>query len=357
MPSSSSSSRRPVRLAVVGTGGMANAHARHFKEIPGVSLTAACDIDRPRVEAYAAQHGVAAVYTDLAKLLREAPVDAVVVATPDAFHAPVTLACLKAGKHVLCEKPLALNYAEARRMVAAARKAGVINMVNLSYRGWPAIQGVAELVRRGVIGELRHVEASYLQAWLPSTIWGDWRTSPNWLWRLSTAHGSNGVLGDIGVHIVDFATYPAGGVGKVYCQLKAFPKAPGNRIGEYRLDANDSATLNVTFKNGALGVIHTTRWCGGHANRLYLKLAGTAGTVEIDGDRGIDIYRICAGKDLATCTWREVKAKPSPNNQARFIRAVRTGQVEQPDFARGAEVQKVLDAAFASAAADAPVRV
>lgn len=352
-----SSSRRTIRLAVIGTGGMANAHAKHFLAIPGVSLTAACDIDQSRVEAYAVRHGVGAAYTDLGKLLREAPVDAVVVATPDAFHGPVTLECLKAGKHVLCEKPLALNHAEAKRMVVAAGRAGVINMVNFSYRSWPAIQAVADLVQRGVLGDLRHVEASYLQAWLPSKIWGDWRTKPAWLWRLSTRHGSNGVLGDVGVHIVDFASYPAGVVSKVYCQLQSFPKAPGNRIGEYRLDANDSATMNVTFKNGALGVIHTTRWCGGHANRLYLKLAGTTGTVEIDGDRGTDVYRICAGKDLDSCTWREKKAKASPNNQERFIRAVRTGVAEQPDFARGAEVQKVLDAGFASAAVDAPVKV
>jgi predicted dehydrogenase len=352
-----SSSRRSVRLAVVGTGGMANAHAKQFLAIPGVRLTAACDIDQARVEAYAAEHGVAAAYTDLGKLLREAPVDAVVVATPDAFHTPVTLECLRAGKHVLCEKPLALNHAEAKRMVAAASRAGVINMVNFSYRSWPAIQAVADLVQRGGLGDLRHVEASYLQAWLPSKIWGNWRTKPAWLWRLSTRHGSNGVLGDVGVHIVDFASYPAGAVSKVYCQLQAFPKAPGNRIGEYRLDANDSATMSVTFKNGALGVIHTTRWCGGHANRLYLKLAGTTGTVEIDGDRGTDVYRICAGRDLDSCTWREKKAKASPNNQERFIRAVRTGVTEQPDFARGAEVQKVLDAGFASAAVDAPVKV
>ena len=78
-------------------------------------------------------------------------------------------------------------------------------MINLSYRDWSCIQGVAALVQRGGLGEMRHVEASYLQSWLPSKIWGDWRTTPTWLWRLSTLHGSKGALGDVGVHIIDFA--------------------------------------------------------------------------------------------------------------------------------------------------------
>jgi predicted dehydrogenase len=213
------------------------------------------------------------------------------------------------------------------------------------------------LVRRGVIGEIRHVEASYLQAWLASKIWGDWRTTSAWLWRLSSKHGSKGVLGDIGVHIVDFATFPAGPIKSVYCRLKAFDKAKGNQIGEYKLDANDSAVLTVEFANGALGTIHTTRWCGGHANRLFLKIAGTKGTIEIDSEKTTSGYRICAGKDLDTAQWKDVVVKPTPNNYQRFIKSILTGVQDQPDFARGAEVQKVLDACFTSDTAGKPIKV
>ena len=120
--------------------------------------------------------------------------------TPDPYHAPLTLQALKAGKHVMCEKPLALNHRDAQRMLAAAVKAKRIHMVNLSYRNWSALQAVAKLVHGGGLGEIRHVEASYLQSWLVGNHWGDWRTSPTWLWRLSQKHGSQGVLGDIGVH-------------------------------------------------------------------------------------------------------------------------------------------------------------
>ncbi len=136
-----------------------------------------------------------------------------------------------------------------------------------------------------------------------------------------------GALGDVGVHIIDYATFPAGPIREVYCRLQTFPKAPGDRIGDYHFDANDSATLNVEFANGALGVIHTTRWAPGHANRLALKICGSLGTLDLDSERATDSYRICCGRD------------------------------GEPDFARGAEIQRVLAAAFASAAKHAPVRL
>ena len=358
-PAASRKKPAPVRIAILGTGGMANSHAQRFKEIPGVQLVAACDVDRARVEAYAAKHGIPAtgVFTDFAQLLRECPCDAIANVTPDAYHAPLSIQALKAGKHVLCEKPLGLDHAETRRMVAAAKKAGTVAMVNFSYRDWSAIQAIAARVHAGEIGEIRHVEASYLQTWLSSPIWGEWSTTPAWLWRLSTKHGSKGVLGDVGVHIVDFATYPAGPIKKVFAQLKAFDKAPKNRIGEYPLDANDSALMQVEFANGALGVIHTTRWATGHANRLALKLHGTKGALSFDSDHGKDTYRACLGKDVATATWQEHKAKPTPNNYHRFIASIRAGQTDQPDFARGSEIQRVLDACLESDAAGKPVKV
>ncbi len=346
-----------VRLAIIGTGGMANNHAQRFKDVPGCTLVACVDVNRERLEKFAADHGIPNVFDSVAALLAWNQFDAVSIVTPDAYHAPLSIACLKARKHVLCEKPLALNYADAKKMVAAAKKAGVINMVNLSYRDWPAIQAVQAVVAAGKIGDIRHVEASYLQSWLPSKVWGDWRTTPAWLWRLSTRHGSRGVLGDIGVHIVDFATFPAGPIKSVYGKLKTFDKAKGNRVGEYVLDANDSAVMTVEFANGALGTIHTTRWSGGHANRLFLKISGAKGSIEIDSERSTTSYKLSVGDDLDKATWTEVPCKPTPNNYARFIKSIRTGKQDQPDFARGAAVQKVLDAVIASDAKGKPVKV
>jgi predicted dehydrogenase len=346
-----------VRLAIVGAGGMANMHATNFRAIPGCETVAAVEPVADRRDEFCRKHGIPAGFAEVDAMLAAVEVDAVSIVAPDAFHAPLSIACLRAGKHVLCEKPLALDYAQARRMVAAARAAGTRNMVNFSYRNWPCLQAVAHLVQGGGIGDVYHVEASYLQSWLTNTVWGDWHDNPGWLWRLSSRHGSKGALGDIGVHIVDFATLPVGPIARVYARLKAFPKAPGNRMGEFVLDANDSAVLTVEFANGALGTIHTTRWSSGHLNRLFLKISGSRGAVEIDSERSANSYRVCAGKTLKSAQWREVAAKPVPSLYERFIASIRTGKPEQPDFARGAEIQRVLDACFTSNAAGGPVRV
>lgn len=175
-------------------------------------------------------------------------------------------------------------------MADAARKEKVVNMVHFTYRNWSPLQKITQLVQSGKLGELRHIEAGYHQAWLVSKSWGDWRTSDAWLWRLYANHGSKGVLGDVGVHILDFATFPAGPIKSIYCQLKTFKKAPRNRIGKYKLDANDSAIITAEFANGAIGSIQTTRWMPGHQNRLFLKISGTKGSVSFDSEVSESAY-------------------------------------------------------------------
>ena len=346
-----------IKVAILGTGNMGEVHAARFKEIPGCEVVAAVDTLPGRAAEFCERFEISQPFTSLEELFEHGSFDAVSVATPDAFHAPATLQCLEAWKHVLCEKPLALNYGDARKMRKAAEKAGLVNMINLSYRNWSNLEAVANHVRAGDIGEIRHVEASYMQSWLSSSSWGDWRTTPSSLWRLSSRHGSKGVLGDIGIHILDFATYPVGALASVSCRLKTFRKAPRNTIGPYRLDANDSAVFWVEFAEGALGVIHTTRWGSGHSNRLYLKISGTLGAVEIDSERSKTSYRLCHGEDLHREAWQEVEAPPISNIHERFIGAIKTGAEAFPDFARGAELQAVLDASFRSHEEHRPIRL
>jgi predicted dehydrogenase len=134
-------------------------------------------------------------------------------------HHSTSIAALKAGKHVFCEKPLATDATKAFEMVDVAEKSGLINMVNLTYRNVAQLQKAREIVLSGADRRRSStVEASYLQSWLVSKAWGDWRTESQWLWRLSKKHGSNGVLGDIGVHILDFAVYGSGlDIEHVFC--------------------------------------------------------------------------------------------------------------------------------------------
>jgi predicted dehydrogenase len=339
----------PVRLLLLGTGNMARLQIKGFGDIPGVTLVGTVDVSEERRSAFNAEHGIPQGFASVEEALAWGEFDAVTNITPDAVHYITTLPFLQAGKHVLCEKPLATNYAHAAEMAQTAAMAGVVNMVNLTYRNVPALNEAARLVAEGHIGEVRHFEASYLQSWLTQPAWGEWSTSPTWLWRLSRGHGSMGVLGDVGVHILDYATHIAGSAPcSVSCRLATFDKAPGNRIGEYVLDANDSAVMHVRLANGAIGVIHATRYASGHLNDLTLRLFGTKGGLEVRGSNQYSQLRGSLGNDMLTATWRDIEAPPVPTNYQRFIAAIRAGTGVLPDFARGAALQRVLDLAVLS---------
>jgi predicted dehydrogenase len=336
-----------MRLLVLGTGGMANSHAQHFAAIDGVELVGAVDVDPMRAKTFADTHGIPNVFTSLEEAIAWDGFDAATNVTPDRAHHPTTLALLAAGKHVMCEKPLAENYAKADEMARAAEASSLVTMVNLTYRNVAPLQKARDMVLAGEIGRVRHVEASYLQSWLVSKAWGNWATESQWLWRLSTKHGSNGVLGDVGIHILDFASYGAGSdVEHVFARLKAFDKAPDNRIGEYDLDANDSFTMTVDFANGALGVIHSSRWATGHLNELRLRMHGDRGALEVIHSTEGSKLSGCLGADVEKAVWREIGAGTVPTNYQRFAAAVVAGEQIEPGFRHAAELQKVLDLAI-----------
>lgn len=340
-----------VRLLVLGTGGMANNHAIAFAAIDGVTLVAGIDTRPGQLAAFRERHGIAQGFASVEAAIAWGQFDAVTNVTPDAAHHATTMPFLAAGKHVLCEKPLATNAADAQAMADAAARAGVVNMVNLSYRNVAALQKAAAMVRAGAIGTVRHFEASYLQSWLTQPAWGRWDREPQWLWRLSSAHGSKGVLGDVGIHILDFATFIAGqDAVEVSCRLATFDKAPGGRIGDYRLDANDSATMQVVLGNGALGTVAATRFASGHLNDLRLRIYGDRGGLEVGFENSTSRLRACLEPDLQTAVWHEVDCPVVPTIYERFIAAIRGTGAADPDFARGAALQRLLDRAEQSAA-------
>ena len=205
------------------------------------------------------------------------------------------------------------------------------------------------MVANGDIGEVRHFEAAYLQSWLTQAAWGEWKTESQWLWRLSTQHGSMGVLGDVGVHILDYATFVAGSdAASLSCRLTTFDKAEGNQIGEYPLDANDSMNMHMQLENGAVGVIHASRFASGHLNDLSLRIYGTKGGLDVRFEGWESRLRACTGDDLEATKWVDVPTPDVPTNYVRFIDAVRNAEQVFPDFRRGAALQAVLDLAVAS---------
>ena len=336
----------PVRVLIVGTGGMARTHVEAYKAIEGVEVVGGVDPRDAQRAAFIGQYDIPHGFASIEEAIAWGAFDAVSNVTPDQVHHATTLPFLAAGKHVLCEKPLATSYLQAREMADAAKAAGVINMVNLSYRNVPALQKAAQMVAEGAIGTVRHFEASYLQSWLTQPAWGDWHTESQWLWRLSKAHGSKGVLGDVGIHIIDYATFIIGsGVRDINCRLVTFDKAPGGVIDQYTLDANDSFVMHLALDNGSIGTISATRFASGHLNDLRLRVYGDKGGLEVLFERKESHLRACLEPNLITATWEDVPTDPVPTVYQRFIGAIRGTDVPEPDFARGAELQRVLDEA------------
>jgi len=323
---------------------MARTHANAYKAIEGVQIVAGVDSNSQRLATFCDEFAIENRFSSVEEAIQWDAFDAASNVTPDGVHFATTIPLVDAGKHVLCEKPLAANYRDALEMAEKAKAAGIVNCVNLSYREVPALQKAASLVADGAIGAVRHFEASYLQSWLSQPAWGDWKTEEQWLWRLSTKHGSNGVLGDVGIHILDFATFAAGCLPtKVSAQLHTFSKAPNNRIGEYELDANDSFVMHAQLPDGALGTISATRFATGHLNDLRLRLYGDKGGLEVLFEDRRSQLNACLGDNINSPHWELIHCPAIPSNYQQFIDEIQTAQPKAPNFQRGADLQKILD--------------
>lgn len=348
--------RTVIRIAIIGNGGMAHDHASKFRAIRGVKLTACCDIIEARARGFSERFGIPAVYTDYRELLAREEIDAVSVVTPDDVHAPSALAAVNKGLATLCEKPFALSLKDARKVRDAARKRGIPNMVNFSKRNAPCLEAAARFIARGGVGELRYVEASYLQNWLPL---GAWEEQSAWLWRMTTRH-SMGVLGDLGAHSLDMLMLLCGPLRCVSCTLGRCDKGvKGNRIGEYTLDANDNCVASLTLAGGATGVLHCSRWAVAHANREYIHVSGTKGAVEVDLAADAKCYRFypANAEPWRPVPCKTIPCKAAPTMQQRFVRWIKTGKADPCDFANAAAVQACLEACMKSAEEKRPVNV
>jgi predicted dehydrogenase len=343
-----------MRLAVIGTGSMAKGHVRAYKEMEDVQVVACCDLVEDRLEEFADKWEIPERFTDFREMLSQVKPDGVSVVTPDAAHAEVTVGVLEAGIPVLCEKPMASTLEEARTMHSAWEKADVVAMINYSKRNSSGLQMAGQYVRDGGIGDLRHMEASYLQNWLAGgNGWGDWRQRPGLLWRLSTRHGSTGVLGDLGCHIYDMSSFLCGDISQIYCSLETYDKGI-DRIEDYVFDANDSMVATVTFANGVLGTIHSTRWAPGYKNREFVRVYGTKGSIEVDFDKSRETYQIHpSGAD----GWETVECEATPSNYERFVTSIKTGVNDESDFPNALKIQQYLHASMLSSEENRPVRI
>ncbi len=372
-------SEAPAGLGVgmVGYAFMGRAHSLAWLAVNRVfdvplrpRLAAVCGRDKAAAQAVAERFGWAAVETDWRALIDRDDIDLIDISAPGDLHAPVAIAALEAGKHVLCEKPLANTLAEAEAMKAAADAAypgGARAMVGFNYRRVPALALARRLVDEGRIGPLRHFRAVYLQDWLADA-------DAPMTWRMQAERAGSGALGDLGAHIVDLARYLTGdeitGVSAISETFVASrPMADGSGTGTVTVD--DAVVFTGRLASGALASFEVTRCATGRKNGLRVELNGSAGSLAFDLERLNELEFFDAGDDGATSGFRRILVTEGSHpylsgwwppghtlgwehtftHQARdLLTAIAAGEQPSPSFADGLAVQRVLDAVARSAA-------
>jgi predicted dehydrogenase len=360
-----------LRVAMIGCEFMGRAHANAWRQAPRFFelpsepvLQVLCARDAAKLAAAAPKLGFADYTTDWRTALRRPDVDVIDICSPGDSHAEIAIAAAKAGKAVLCEKPLANSVAEAEAMANAVRAAGVPNLVCHNYRRVPAIALAKRMLDEGRLGEIRHFRGAYLQ---------DWIVDPAFprVWRLEKARAGSGALGDIGSHQVDLARFLLGEIAEVSGLLHTFiaeRPLPGGG-GRGRVDVDDAALALVRFASGAIGSLEGTRFATGRKNANRFEINGARGSLAFDLERlnELEIYE----EQGASSGFRTVLATDAAHpyveawwppghllgyehsfvhTVADFVRALASGAPAAPSFADGLANQRVLAAIERSAA-------
>jgi predicted dehydrogenase len=346
--------QKPVRIGLAGAGGATRAiHIPGFRRLEGVELAAVCDPD----PAAAAATGVPIIHPNHEALAADPTLDAVVVAAPNHLHREIALAALAHGKHVLCEKPLALNLAEAMEMTASAEASGLVHMTAFTYQFTPAFRYLHHLAATGALGAIRTVRAAYLMA-LSGHLLG---------WRSLRRHAGSGVLADIGSHLIHLVQLAAGPIASLTADKRVFRDDPSS-------DVEDWIACLTRFASGASGTIEISRVAPGRgaaiSEVMTIEIYGDAGgaTMNIQDPWALQVAIGDAGRDPARPLERVLappeflKIPGSPRDPCdgdprwdyrydqafQFVESIRLGRSRTPTFRDGARCQAVLDAALAA---------
>jgi predicted dehydrogenase len=379
---------RPLRVAMIGHGFMGAAHSQAWRTAPRffdlprpVEMAVVTGRNEETLRASAERFGWAETDTDWRRVVERDDIDLVDVVAPGNAHAEIAIAALEAGKHVVCEKPLANTVAEAEAMAEAAAKAverGVFAMVGFTYRRVPAVTLARDLVQAGEIGEVRQTRAVYLQDWLSD------ENAPL-TWRMDRAAAGSGALGDIGAHIVDAVQFVTGqtltgvsGTTRTFVTERPVMETAvgltgtaGDRRGPVTVD--DAALFFGSLSGGGLATFEATRMAPGRKNALRFEISGTEGAVAFDLEdlNTLQFFRFADGP---TAGFRRILVTEPDHpyvgawwppghvlgyehgfshQVVDLVRAVDAGEQPRPSFDEGLQVQRVLDAVERSAAADA----
>src|SRR5688572_15255828 len=280
--------KKQLRIGLIGYSFMGRAHSNAFHQVNHFFPStyelvpqAVCGRDPAKVKEFADRWDYGSVETDWKKLIKRDDIDVIDVATPNNLHSEQVIAAAKAGKMILCEKPLGRSGQEAEKMVAAVKKAGVPNMVWYNYRRCPAVVLAKNIIDSGKLGKVFHYRANFLQDW---TISPDLPQGGTGLWRLDVKVAGSGVTGDLLAHCIDTALWLNGGISTVNAMTETFVKErKHNLTGKVeKVGIDDACTFMSRFNNGSLGSFESTRYARGHKALYTLEINGENASIAWD---------------------------------------------------------------------------
>ena len=374
---------KPLNVGMLGYGFMGRAHSNAYRKVNQFFpreyhpvLKACCARSEDTIREFARNWGYESYETDWRKVIERDDIDLIDVGTPNNTHREIVLAAAEAGKMILCEKPLAMNIAEAEEMVAAVEKAGVPNMVWFNYRRVPAIALAKQVIDEDRIGRPFHYRATYNQDW---TIAADVPQGGAALWRLDVKVAGSGVTGDLLAHSVDTAEWLNGPIKRLTAKTETFIKermhAETGKVEPVGID--DAAMFLAEFANGSIGTFESTRYARGRKNLNSFELNGENGSIyfNLEDPQYLEYFKYADPASGAKIEdhltgWQKIHVTNSEhpymknwwvpgctigyehtfiNALADFLAGLETGQPAQPDFRSGLRTQRVCDAILASA--------
>jgi len=374
---------KPVNIGLIGYGFMGRTHSNAYRQVSKFFklehqpvLKACCARNEEKIKEFAANWGWESYETDWRKLIERKDIDLIDIGSPNNTHFEIALAAAKAGKMILCEKPLAMTVKEAEEMTAAVEKAGVPNMVWFNYRRVPAISLAKQVVDEGRIGRPFHYRATYLQDW---TISEDVPQGGAALWRLDAAVAGSGVTGDLLAHSIDTAMWLNGPIVEVSAATETFVKERVHQETgkKSQVTIDDACMFLARFENGSMGTFESTRYARGRKNYNTFELNGADGSVffDLEDPQYLQYFEYknpeTGGKTPGHLTgWRKIHVTNSEhpymdkwwvpgctigyehtftNALADFFAGIESGKPTQPDFRNALQTQKVCDAVLESA--------
>ncbi len=366
-----------IRIGMIGYGFMGRAHSNAYHRVNQFFdvayqpvLKAVAARTRAKAEAFAARWGWQRVETDWRRLIEAPDIDAIDICSPNNTHREIALAAAAAGKIILCEKPLAMNVAEAREMAAAVEKSGKPSMVWFNYRRVPAIALAKQMIDEGRLGKIFHYRATYLQDWTisPKVPVGGAAT-----WRLDIDVAGSGVTGDLSTHSIDTAIWLNGSFAGVCGMTETFIRERHRPDGTpARVEIDDACTFLARFANGSSGTFEATRYARGRKNKTSFEVNGEKGSIFFDLEDMHQLKYFNHEDPAHLQGWRTILVTGAEhpymanwwvpgcvigyehtfvNTLADFLKGLETGERVRPDFRDALETQAVADAVLESARA------